>query len=351
MLIDRWKKCVVNVEFGQPDSDPKDRKAGTAIFIVFRGKFFLVTAAHLVIDKRIASNKSTNSRIFRQMIRVPSLSELKDEEKRKIIDKNIFEENGKLMQQRAPPGIPFQHKGENIAIPKYIELSESIDPSDSAITIDEENDIAIISLRGRLGEMHKKMFWNEPILVEELLLLGYQPLSEDEIGQEPSQEGSDIFTVGYPSHISQIGTRENISGKYERFISTDITVPCFTFGKISMINPELPFFWGDLRVYFGNSGCPVVENDIMVGIVTHDAVIEENERINNVPFAKATKTKFLFPLIKEQILKDERFVDPSTLHIRFPKIFASPEHIAEVEKSLGALKMKAQKRVFPKSKS
>lgn len=331
--MERWKLCVVNIEFGQPDSDSEDRQAGTAIFVFYKGKYFLVTAAHLLIDIKIGSDRPIYTQLFRQMLRVPSLSEIKNEEKRKIITKNLFKKDGILFQQKTPPGIPLRHKGEEVAIPKFIELSESSDPADSAVTISKENDIAVISLRGRLGEIITKTFWNEPILVEELLLLGYRPVSIDEIEHEPSREGAEVFTVGYPAHISQVGRRDEIIGEFEKFISSDITLPCFTFGKVSMTSPDLPYFWGDLRVYIGNSGCPVIENEKIVGIVTHDAVIEDGERINNVPFAKATKTKFLFPMLEEQIKKDETFIDPKTLHIRFPKIFASPKELAFLEKT------------------
>ena len=268
------------------------------------------------------------------MLRVPLLSELNDEEKRKLITKNFFKRKGKLIQQKTPKGIPYSHKGRDIASPKFIQVSESLKPSDSAVTISKENDIAVISLRGRLGEIFSRTFWNEPILVEELLLLGYQPLVIDEIGQEPSQEGSEIFTVGYPSHISQIKRRKEIIGEFEKFLSTDVSLPCFTFGRISMTSPELPYFWGDLRVYIGNSGCPIIEGEKFVGIVTHDAVIEANDRINNVPFAKATKAKFLPAMFDEQIKKDKKFVNPATLPKRFPDMFASRKKIAETEKML-----------------
>jgi hypothetical protein len=342
--LERWKHCVVNVEFGQSDGETKDRQAGTAFFIIYKKKYFLVTAAHLIIDKKVGSDKPVYAQIFRQMLRVPLLSELNDENKRKIITKNFyFDEKGQLFQQKTPKGIPYQHNGEDIAAPKFIQLSESIESEYAAVTISEENDIAIISLRGRLGEIFTKMFWNEPILVEELLLLGYQPISIDELGQEPSQEGAEIITVGYPSHISRVDKRNEIIGKYEMFFSTDVTLPCFTFGKISMVSPDLPFFWGDLRVYIGNSGCPVIEDEKIVGIVTHDAVIEENNKLNNVPFAKATKAKFIPDMLEEQMKKDEKFIDPTTLHKRYPNMFASPEEIAETKKKL---KLHKRKKTF-----
>ncbi len=336
--LERWKHCVVNIEFGQPDGEVQDRQSGTGIFIGYKGKYFLVTAAHLLLDRRVGSDKPPYTQIFQQMLRVPLLNELRDENKRKLITKNFyFDEKGQLFQQKTPTGIPYPHKSEEIAAPKFIQVSESTEPEYSAVTLSQENDIAIISLRGRLGEIFTKIFWNEPILVEELFLLGYQPVLAEELGLEPSQEGVDVFTVGFPSHISQVGIRNEIIEKYDLFFSTDISLPCFTFGKISMVSPDLPYFWGDLRVYRGNSGCPVIEDDKIVGIVTHDAVIEEKNTLNNVPFAKATKAKYIIEMLEEQMKKDERFTDPTTIYKRYPNRFASPDEIAEMKKIVGSL--------------
>jgi CBS domain-containing protein len=255
------------------------------------------------------------------MMRVPLFDELNDEWKKKVMTKNIRVEDGRLYWQRQYPGLPYTKKGEDVAAPKFIELSESTNPKDSAVTISVDNDLAVISLRMRLSELSGRIFMNESIFVEELLMLGYYPVTIDEIAQGPSYEGADIFTVGYPSGVSQVMTREEIKGKFEEYFSIDVTLPCFTFGKISMANESLPYFWADLRIYVGNSGCPVVENNKIVGIVTHGAVIEGDNEWFKIPFAKATKTKLLPDLLEEQLRKDEVFTDPETLPIRFPGRF------------------------------
>lgn len=341
--LGRWKRCVVNVEFGQFNSEAQHRQSGTAIFVKYKEKFFLITAAHLIIDTNIGSNKPIYHQLYKEMFRVPQLTEFEDENKRKIMTKNLyFNEEGQIYIQKTRNGIPFQHEGKDIVSPKFIELSESSESEDSAVTISQENDLAVISLRGRLTEGILKVLMNEPIFVEELLLLDYLPITIDEIGTEPSREGADIFTVGYPAHISQVEKRDDIIGNYEKFFSVDITQPCFTFGKVSMLTPNLSYFWGDLRVYIGNSGCPVIEDEKLVGIVTHDAVIENNTKLNNVPFAKATKAKYIFNLLDEQLKKDAAFLDPATLHIRFPNIFASPEEKAKIEKMLEVMKKRTE---------
>jgi hypothetical protein len=77
-------------------------------------------------------------------------------------------------------------------------------------------DLAVISLRIRVSEYLLNLLPKpEPIFAEELVKLGYQPITIDEIGEEPSREGAEIFTVGYPAHVSQIKQREEIVNKYE----------------------------------------------------------------------------------------------------------------------------------------
>lgn len=344
-ILPRWKRCVVNVEFGRTDLKPEDRRSGTAIFVVYGGRYFLVTAAHLLIDPEIGSDKPVSQQIFRQMFRVSLLDELTDEKKRKLVTKNLFfDEKGQLRYQKTPKGIPLPHKGEEIAGSRGIELSESNETKDSAVTVSKEIDLAVISLRVRLGELFDKTFMNELSFGEALLHLGYQPVTIEEINEEPTQEGADIFTVGFPSTVSHVHKRGEIIGKYDEFYSSDVALPCFTFGKISTIYPDLHYFWGDLRVYPGNSGSPVVEDGKLVGIVSSEAVIEYEKDFLSIPVAKATKAKFLGHLLDEQIRKDDSFVDPKTLHTRFPNFFASPKEVSEVKNSCKVTRTPANSR-------
>lgn len=328
----RWKQCVVNLEFGRSNLDPENRRSGTAFLVFYKKKYFLVTAAHLLIDKDISSDNPINQRLFKQMFRVSLLDELNDEKKRRLITKNLFfDDKGRLHYQKTPKGIPLHHNGEDIAGSRGIQLSESIEKVDSAVTISLDLDIAVISLRVRLDELFDKMFMDELSFGEALLHLGYQPITLEEIGNEPTQEGADLFTVGFPADVSHIHKREDICGKYDQYYSVDVVLPCFTFGKVSTNYPDLHYFWGDLRVYPGNSGSPIIEDRKLVGIVSSEAVIEYDGDFIRIPVAKATKAKFLPDLLDEQIRKDDLFVDPKTLHTRFPNIFASPDEMADAE--------------------
>jgi hypothetical protein len=327
--LDRWKHCVVNVEFGNIIDNTENRKSGTAIFVYYKERFFLITARHLLIDTKVGSDKPELDQIYYRLFRVPLLDELKDEEKLKIIKKSIFcDENGDLCYEYIFNENLAKREGEYIAAPNSIEVSESANIKDCPVTTSKDIDLAVISLRIRVSEFIHKIFpIPDPIFAEELVKLGYQPITVDDIGEEPSHEGAEIFTVGYPAHVSQIEKRDEIINRYENYFSTDITLPCFTFGRVSLLSQYISYFWGDLRIYSGNSGCPVFENEKLVGIVTHDAVIDEDIGVNHVPFAKATKAKYIQKLLDDQIIKDDAFVDPKNLHERFPEYFKSPEKL------------------------
>jgi len=326
-LLDRWKHCVVNLELGNDTDNSEKRGSGTAIFVYYKERFFLITARHVLIDCRIGSHKPEYDQLYTRLFRIPLLDELKDDQKLKLINKSLFyDENENLNSEYIPEGSPAKRKGEDIAAPNSIELSESTDPEDCAVTTSKDIDLAVISLRIRVSEYLPKIFpIPDLIFAEELVKLGYLPITIDEIGEEPSREGADIFTVGYPDCISQIKKRDEIINKYDNDFSTDITLPNFTFGKVSQLSAHLSYFWGDLRIHGGNSGGPVIENEKVVGVVTHDAVeFEENVGVNHVPFAKATKAKFIQKLLDEQMIKDDTFVDPKNLHTHFPEYFKSP---------------------------
>ena len=325
--LEQWKHSVVNVELGNCVNDTENRQSGTAIFVTYQNRFFLITAAHLLIDKKIGSEKPLFDQLYNVLLRVPLLDELKDEQKMKVITKSLFyDENGNLYSEYISD--PAQRKGEEIPAPNSIELTELTDPEFCAVSIAKDIDLAVISLRIRVREFLLRILSVPvPIFVEELLQLGYHPISINEIQDEPSQEGADIFTVGYPAHVSQIDKRDEIINKFEKDFSTDISLPCFTFGKVSLLSQHIPYFWGDLRIYSGNSGCPVIEDEKLVGIVTHDAVIDETIGVNHVPFAKATKARFIRKLLDEQMSKDDAFVGLKNLHVHFPDCFKSPEEI------------------------
>ena len=137
-------------------------------------------------------------------------------------------------------------------------------------------------------------------LADTFISLGRSPVSFQDIIDEPSSEGAEVFTVGFLGAISKIGKRKLSPASIE-WESDLVSMPTFSFGRISMLHPELDYFWCDMSVYPGNSGGPVIENGKLVGIVSMQPIISDTGRI---PFACVIKAKYIKDLLKIQIQKD-----------------------------------------------
>jgi len=160
-------------------------------------------------------------------------------------------------------------------------------------------DLAIISL-----DQRNSRFANE------LVRLGYAPVTLDDIVNEPSREGAEIYTVGFPGATALMG-QIKLDPEMTKWSSSDYSLPIYSYGRVSMLHEALHFFWGDISVYPGNSGGPVVENEKLVGIVSAQPVIplgqaeDQTENLEMpIPFGKIIKAKFLPELFAIQEQKD-----------------------------------------------
>ena len=163
---------------------------------------------------------------------------------------------------------------------------------------DPDIDLAIVSLDNRNSKF-----------ADELVKNGYKPISLDNLGEEPSREGAEVFTVGYPSSTAIIGEIKQPSSKAQ-WASNYFSTPTFAFGRVSMLHNEIPFFWADMSIYPGNSGGPVIEDDNVVGIVSAQPTIpvEQSQKYRTgIPFGKIIKAKFIAELLSIQEQKDKNF--------------------------------------------
>ena len=154
-------------------------------------------------------------------------------------------------------------------------------------------DLAVVSLNFR----HDEDF------ADDLEASGYEPIDLSEIVDGPSGEAAEIFSVGYPDSVAVLA--EVPTSMALRFWSSSaVSLPVFSFGRVAMLHEELTFLWGDVTIYPGNSGGPVVEDGKLVGIVSSQARVEGTR----VPFARAIKSHYVKPLIRGQQEKDKRWV-------------------------------------------
>ena len=138
---------------------------------------------------------------------------------------------------------------------------------------------------------------------DELVALGYKAISIEDIMDEPSSEGSEVFTVGFPDRVAILGQIPEIARDPEKLLwaSENYSLPVFSFGKIAMLAEGLPFFWVDLNAWPGNSGGPIVEGKKLVGIVYEQAMVgldQIPELSVRIPVTKAMKTRYVRQLVK-----------------------------------------------------
>ncbi len=266
------------------------RYHGTSIFVKHESNRYLLTARHVIFDEISAkrefqeeakraekwpehmrpdliqsATQSALARIFNTIFRVPSLDE--------IISSDSAMQREFLMNLGAGGPMAYTFSSPEI-------------------------DIAVISLDQRDSKF-----------ADQLIRLGYEPIDSELISEQSPVEGSDVFTVGYPSStalIGQITQHQSIT----HWSSDYFSLPIFAFGKVSMMHNKLPFFWTDMSIYPGNSGGPVIQEGKLVGIVSAQATLPIDgvpDIRTRIPFGKIIKSNYILELLKLQVEKDIQF--------------------------------------------
>lgn len=220
--------------------------SGTAIYITDNGKKYLVTAKHVIYDPQ-ESNEITGERLYRDIsIRTPYEYFLK----KKVNDASI--------------------------------LSTGYGPVNPFYLSDDATDIGIISLQAAATNS----------LIKTLEEDGYVPINVDDIDR--SQEivtGETIAAIGYPD-ISRVG----VFAKKNDYQSNIVVLPVSTYGNVAMAHSQLSYFIGDITVYPGNSGGPVIKDDKLIGLVSGQVLIpiDNSSRLSiRGTLAKVIKSEYI----------------------------------------------------------
>ena len=295
-LQEKLTKCEISHEefIKQFNSKTRDiRYRGTAIFLIHNERRFLITSRHVLWNEKSAIREyqerltrtpaSTGqgqailidiarqqyfNEIFSIVFRVPNLDEILQE---KFLINRAF-----LMNLGAG----------TISSAPYTFSSPDID-------------LAIVSLDNQNSRF-----------ADELISKGYEPLSLNDIGKEPSNEGAEVFTVGYPSSTALLGQISQHPAEAQ-WSSSYFSLPTFSFGRVSMLHNALSFYWVDMSIYPGNSGGPVIEADKIVGVVSGQPFIPVEgfeELKTRIPFGLIIKAKFIPELLSIQEKKDKNNV-------------------------------------------
>lgn len=266
-----------------------DRYHGTALFIRYLGRRYLLTARHVLWDKRAAVRElaeekqraesspvhmrgsllqgaieRAQGRIFNIIFRVPQLDEVREGKGAREFLMNLG-------------------AGTSYSVPYTFSTPEF--------------DLACISLDQR-----------DRRFADELEALGLVPLDSTDIASGPDSEGQEVFTIGFPSSTALLGQLSQHPAQAP-WSSSYFSLPVASFGRVSMLHDALPFYWADMSIYPGNSGGPVIASDRLVGIVSAQAVMpivdEVPDVLTRIPFAKIIKTCNVEALLAAQREKDQ----------------------------------------------
>lgn len=260
---------------------------GTAVFLLHNQRRYLLTARHVLFDKHSSARE--------------------------------FEESTKEFKEKS--GVYYEYLCER-AVNQIFSIIFRVPSLDEALSgVDVNSQEFLMNLNAGPMDMHPYTFSSPDLdlaiisldsrdssFADSLMNLGYSPISSDLISDAPSSEGVEVFTVGYPSatsllaQITQTRAIANWSAGY-------LSLPVFSWGKVSMMSPYLPFYWCDMSIYPGNSGGPVVENGKLVGIVSAQASVPVEgvpQSRARIPFGKIIKAGFIKDLIEEQKSKDKK---------------------------------------------
>jgi hypothetical protein len=106
-----------------------------------------------------------------------------------------------------------------------------------------------------------------PFFINYLDSQGYKPISIDDIDTTWNYKiGDDIMAVGFPD-FSVIQAR-GLTRPLQFWGSNDISLPVITYGKISDLQEGTISFSGNIYIYHGNSGGPIIRNNKLIGIVS-----------------------------------------------------------------------------------
>lgn len=247
------------------DSLFRVRRAGTAIYFLFKKKHYLITARHVLEDTAAYQGPEIYSWIFLR----PNGSPLYD---------------GKEIEQDTN----YTH---------YLQLTGAMKLNQIPFIFSTTKaDLAIISL--------DDIPYYGIQFIYTLDRKGYVPITLSDIDTLGEIKKDDhLLSLGFPN-FSEV-QRKHLPMTYLHAQSFAVTVPVVTKGVVEAFARDTSeTFTGNIFIYYGFSGGPVIKNNKLVGInhayTTYREKIDESQ-INYclVEYSVFSKTKYIMPMLRE----------------------------------------------------
>jgi Trypsin-like peptidase domain len=297
-----WQQYTEEADSIRPHGPYLDaRFTGTALFVRHANRRHLVTARHVLWDEESAN---------RELQQKTDQAEALGRQWPAHFPPDLVRENIARARQDSL-NWPFRRIFRVSGLDELLTYPAPADPiiescirlwpvtgSDSYSFSEPSLDLAVVSLEGNAFE--------PPWVADGLEARGYAAIASEEFLDEPSAEGADVVTVGFPGATAVIG-RKQANQDIRDWSSDLVSLPTFAFGRVAMLHSHLDFFWCDMSVYPGASGSPVIEQDRLVGIVSKQASLpaeEASQPDRLLPFAKAIKGRHVVSLLDQHIEKE-----------------------------------------------
>jgi len=293
--ISKWIKAVINVEcqsnfftsklFVEMQSEEKNnpgkytkeyrnkiqsnylkkRYTGTAIYFLHKKKHYLISARHVLEDVEASIQPEIYDLIFLR----PNGSDLID---------------GKILEQDTN----YAHYIRTSARQKLNQIPFIFSSKEIDLAIVSLNDIPVYG----------------PQFINTLKNKGYVPITLSDIDTLGNISKNDkILAVGFPN-FSEI-QQKKLSMDYLNWQSFVISIPVISKGIVEDVtNDTYSYFTGNIFVYRGFSGGPVIADNKLIGISRSYGAFRiksDNISLGYYLFEKTifTKTKFIMPMLGE----------------------------------------------------
>jgi len=259
--------------------DNRPKYTGTAIFLKYNDKLFLITARHVIADT--TGWDSSYVFPFINLIENPTT------------DSNII--SGKTYDSTGSIWI----RGDNVENISLNNMSTGLTEERPYLLSSVDDDIAVICLNYAYdGESFAKTLYKR----------GYLPIGISDIDTVCNLEnGQQISIIGFPQE--SIWRRKETSLHKWIWESNLMTLPFISNGDIMNFKKTSHFFEGGIFTYKGDSGGPIISNNKLIGIVSG--------------FNYATM-KMNVPKLNEYYLYESRFIKTLVILPLLRKLESAP---------------------------
>ncbi len=211
------------------------RRTGTMIFLEDKGKHFLLTAKHVVID----TSSTRENASYRNYMLIENFTSYKFTN-----DPIVGDQFGNIYS--------FNHN-----FISFIIYDGDIRFRNFHFT-DDSDDLAIVYLDSSIiGQQ----------IIDGLYERGYRPIHISDIDTICKiKKNDEIYAIGYPQE--SIVANQNLPRAIFNWSSNLISLPVISKGKTIVSEDKKHTFEANIFTYFGNSGGPIVRNNKLIGIVS-----------------------------------------------------------------------------------